>query len=44
MKVLLSSELNLIKALGIDEDEDKRDSSKGTGKDHLEIEEILKKL
>ena len=44
MKVLLSSELNLIKALGIDDDEDKRDSSKGTGKDHLEIEDILKKL
>jgi cell division initiation protein len=44
MKVLLSSELNLIKALGIEDDEDKRDSSKGTGKDHLEIEEILKKL
>jgi cell division initiation protein len=44
MKVLLSSELDLIRALEIDEDEEKGDRSKGTGKDRLEIDEILKKL
>lgn len=44
LKVLLSSELDLIRALGIDEEGDKDDESKGTGKDHLEIDEILKKL
>jgi cell division initiation protein len=44
MKVLLSSELDLIRALEIDEDEVKGDRSKGTGKDRLEIDEILKKL
>jgi cell division initiation protein len=44
LKVLLSSELNLIRALEIDEESDKTNPSKGTGKEHLEIEEILKKL
>jgi len=44
LKVLLSSELNLIRALGIDEDGNKKDPSKGTGKEHLEIDEILKRL
>ncbi len=44
MKILLSSELNLIKALEIDEDVDVVNPSKGTGKEHLEIDEILKKL
>lgn len=44
LKVLLSSELNLIRALDIDEDGNKRDPSKGTGKEYLEIDEILKRL
>jgi cell division initiation protein len=44
LKVLLSSELNLIRALDIDEDGNKKDPSKGTGKEHLEIDEILKRL
>jgi hypothetical protein len=44
LKVLLSSELNLIKALEIDDEEGKKDPSRGTGKDYLELEEILKKL
>jgi cell division initiation protein len=44
LKVLLSSELNLIRALDIDEDGNKKDTSKGTGKEHLEIDEILKRL
>ncbi len=44
LKVLLSSELDLIRALEIDDEGDRQDPSKGTGKDHLEIEEILKKL
>ncbi len=44
LKVLLSSELDLIRALDIDEAEEKGDTSKGTGKDRLQIDEILKKL
>jgi cell division initiation protein len=45
LKVLLNSEIELIRALEIDDDSVQRqDSSLGTGKDHLEIEEILKKL
>jgi cell division initiation protein len=44
LKVLLSSELDLIRALNIDDEGEKRNSSKGTGKDNLEIDEILKKL
>jgi cell division initiation protein len=45
LKVLLNSELDLLRALEIDEEDlSKRDTSKGTGKEHLEIEEILKKL
>lgn len=45
LKVLLTSEVDLIRALEIDEDDlSKQDTSKGTGKEHLEIEEILKKL
>jgi cell division initiation protein len=45
LKVLLTSEVDLIRALEVDDDEDARqDSSKGTGKDHIEIDEILKKL
>ncbi len=45
LKVLLSSELDLIRALEIDdEDPASRDASKGTGKGRLEIDDILKKL
>ena len=44
MKILLNSEIDLIKALEIDDDESRGDFSKGSGKDRLEIEEILKKL
>ena len=45
LKVLLHSELDLLRALEIDEEDlSKHDTSKGTGKEHLEIEEILKKL
>ncbi|MGB2868471.1 MAG: DivIVA domain-containing protein [Bacteroidota bacterium] len=45
LRVLLTSELDLIRALEIDDDDmSRKDSSKGTGKEHLEIEEILKKL
>jgi hypothetical protein len=44
MKVLLNSEIDLIKALEIDDDDPRGDYSKGSGKQHLEIEEILKKL
>jgi cell division initiation protein len=45
LKVLLTSEVDLIKALEVDDDEgSRRDTSKGTGKDHIEIDEILKKL
>jgi cell division initiation protein len=44
LKVLLSSELDLIRALDIDDEGEKRNQSKGTGKDNLEIDEILKKL
>jgi cell division initiation protein len=45
MKVILSSELDLIRALAIDDDDNSvRDASRGTGKERLEIDEILKKL
>jgi cell division initiation protein len=45
LKVLLASEIDLIKALEIDEEDGSRlDTSKGTGKAHIEIDEILKKL
>ncbi len=45
LKVLLKSELDLIAALSIDEEDLAGDNlSKGTGKDHIEIDEILKKL
>src|SRR3972149_2362459 len=43
LKVLLTSEIDLIKALEIDEDDmTGRDTSKGTGKEHIAIDEILK--
>jgi cell division initiation protein len=44
LKILLSSELDLIRALAVDDDATQRDLSKGTGKENLEIDEILKKL
>ncbi len=45
LKVLLKSELDLISALSIDEEDLSGEKpSKGTGKVHLEIDEILKKL
>ena len=45
LKILLKSELDLISALSIDEDDLTGDKpSKGSGKEHLEIDEILKKL
>lgn len=44
LKVLLNSEVELIKALEIDDDELSRDLSRGTGKEALEIDAIIKKL
>jgi cell division initiation protein len=44
LKVLLNSEIELIKALEIDDDELTRDLSRGTGKETIEIDEIIKKL
>jgi len=45
LKVLLSSEVELLRALEIDdEDVAKKDLSLGTGKEEIEIDEILKKL
>lgn len=44
LKVLLTSEIDLIKALEIDDDPSGGDTSRGTGKNHIELDEILKKL
>jgi len=45
LRILLKSEIDLINALDIEEDNlTKEKSSMGTGKEHLEIDEILKKL
>jgi len=44
LKVLLNSEVELIKSLEVDDDELAKDLSKGTGKDSIEIDEIMKKL
>jgi cell division initiation protein len=45
LKILLSSELDLIRALGVDdEDRTSGDGSKGTGKERLELDSILKNL
>jgi cell division initiation protein len=44
LRILLSSELDLIRALDLDDDDGSRDPSRGSGKDKLQIEEILKKL
>ncbi len=45
LKILLKSELDLINALSIDEEDLSGERpSKGSGKEHLEIDEIFKKL
>jgi cell division initiation protein len=45
LKILLKSEIDLISALQVDDDNlTGEKSSLGTGKEHLEIDEILKKL
>jgi cell division initiation protein len=44
LKVLLNSELELIKALEADDDIQHRDVSQGTGKENFQIDEVLKKL
>jgi cell division initiation protein len=44
LKVLLNSELELIKALEVEDDEFQKDPGKGTGKEHFHVDEILKKL
>lgn len=44
LKVLLNSELELIKALEAEDDEIQKDPGRGTGKAHFQVDEILKKL
>lgn len=44
LKVLLNSEMELIKALEADEEMNKRDHSQGTGKEQFRIDDVLKKL
>ncbi len=44
LKVLLSSEIDLIKALGLDDEAVRVDTGLGTGKDSIDVDEILKKL
>lgn len=45
LKVLLKSEIDLLSALEVDEDDLSGEKlSRGSGKEHLEIDEILKKL
>jgi len=44
LKVLLNSEIELIKALEVDDDELAKDLSKGSGREGIEIDEIMKKL
>lgn len=44
LKVLLNSELELIKALEAEDDEIQRDPGRGTGKVHFQVDDILKKL
>jgi cell division initiation protein len=44
LKVLLSSEIELIKALELDDEAVRNDPSLGTGKEFIEVDEILKKL
>lgn len=44
LKVLLNSELELIRALEADEEMNRKDISQGTGKENFQVEEVLKKL
>ena len=44
LKVLLSSEIDLIKALKLDDEAARIDAGVGTGKDSIDVDEILKKL
>ncbi|MCX7985190.1 MAG: DivIVA domain-containing protein [Bacteroidetes bacterium] len=44
LKVLLNSEIDLLRALEVDDEDVERDLSKGTGKERIEVNEILKKL
>ncbi len=44
LKILLNSELELIKALEVEDDDFQKDPGKGTGKEHFHVDEILKKL
>ncbi len=44
LKVLLNSEVELIKALEADEEQNRREHHQGANRDHFQIDEILKKL
>ncbi|MGE5315037.1 MAG: DivIVA domain-containing protein [Acidobacteriota bacterium] len=44
LKVLLNSELELIKALEAEDDEIQKDPGRGTGKANFQVDDILKKL
>ncbi len=44
LKILLHSEMELIKALEADDELDQKDSGFGTGKEKFQIDEVLKKL
>ena len=44
LRIILSSEIELIRALELDEDIIHKDPSLGTGKDFIEVDDILKKL
>lgn len=44
LKVLLNSEIELLKALELDDDDITRDLSKGTGKESIAIDDIVNKL
>lgn len=45
LKILLKSEIDLLSALEVNDDDFSGEKmSRGTGKEHLEIDEILKKL
>lgn len=44
LKVILNSELELIKALEFEDGETRQDPGKGTGKEYFHVDEILKKL
>ena len=44
LKVLLNSEVELIKALEADEEMNRRDQSQGTGREQFQIDDVLKRL